>query len=183
MDIKPWLRCPDYGACGDGHIWRLTRPQKGTGRLRDLPYRMAEFSTRYGYFRTPVFVGGRKKSVFVHHIVLESFDQLRPEGLVGAHNNGIPTDNRPCNLRWATQAENAADMVGHGTLRTGVQTPLAKLTAQKVRHIRAVCGAGSFPRKSKEFGAVVRSLATDMGVHVDSIRSVLRGRTWFHVKD
>lgn len=51
--------------------------------------------------------------------------------------NGHKGCVNPNHLRWATQKENIADMVEHGTRLRGNQLPWAKLTPDDVRHIRA----------------------------------------------
>lgn len=90
------------------------------GRVRSLPG-----GKRQGKILTPIkqhhghvmvsLYDGFLKQKFIHELVLESFDQPRPEGLFCRHLNGDPTDNRVENLKWGTALENARDMVRHGT--------------------------------------------------------------------
>ncbi|WP_208609489.1 HNH endonuclease signature motif containing protein [Streptomyces atriruber] len=51
-----------------------------------------------------------------HFLVCVAFHGPRPTASHQvAHGDGDPTNNRPCNLRWATPAENSAGAVRHGT--------------------------------------------------------------------
>lgn len=54
-------------------------------------------------------------SVGVHTLVAAAFIGPRPEGLQVCHDNGIPSDNRPGNLRYDTVSNNQLDAVRHGT--------------------------------------------------------------------
>jgi hypothetical protein len=59
-------------------------------------------------------VGGRKQLRQVGVVVLEAFVGLRPPGLLCCHWDDNPMNNVPANLRWATHAENSADMLRNG---------------------------------------------------------------------
>lgn len=59
--------------------------------------------------------GGPNTSRFVHQLVAEAFFGPRPVGMVVCHNDGDPTNNRPCNLRYDTQSGNMQDSIRHGT--------------------------------------------------------------------
>ena len=58
---------------------------------------------------------GRKPRTFrVHRLICIAFHGPHEgERTEVAHGNGIRDDNRPANLRWATRAENFADMKRH----------------------------------------------------------------------
>ncbi|MGA0604875.1 HNH endonuclease [Phenylobacterium sp. VNQ135] len=58
----------------------------------------------------------------------------------------------PRHLRWATSAENKADMLVHGTRRRGQQHQSAKLTEADVRHIRALQGQRTLAEIGAQFG-------------------------------
>lgn len=92
----------------------------------------------------------------VHVLVCEAWHGPRPTpGMHAAHNNGNPGDNRPDNLRWATPLENIGqDRVRHGTMPRGESHPLAKLTWEKVRAIRAQLPGprGTQARLAREYG-------------------------------
>ncbi len=86
-----------------------------------------------------------------------------------AHENDIPGDDRPSNLRWSTYAENAADRKRNGTRYDGEHNPRAKLTADMVKDIRRRYAAG---------GETQKSLAIEFGVCQRSISLIVRGITW-----
>src|SRR5690606_9472432 len=53
--------------------------------------------------------GRRRRHVLVHLLVATEFIGPRPEGMVICHINSDPHDNRACNLRYGTVAENELD--------------------------------------------------------------------------
>lgn len=66
-----------------------------------------------GYERISLSNKGERRNRLVHNLVLEAFVGPRPPEKEGAHGNGISTDNRLFNLRWATQGENVEDKYKH----------------------------------------------------------------------
>ena len=147
------------------HVLRLT--PSGTGHLRVLL--------------------GRGNDQAVHRLVLAAFAGPCPPGQECAHANGDPADNRLVNLRWCTHVENLRDMVAHGRRLTGDRNPArlhpervprgeavghAKLTSSAVRRIRTAALRG----------ATQASLSRRYGVKPPTIRDVLTGRTWRHVR-
>ena len=64
--------------------------------------------------------GNRAERREVHVLVCQSFHGPKPsEGMVAAHWDGDASNNKETNIRWATQAENMADAMRHGTLWRG----------------------------------------------------------------
>lgn len=74
----------------------------------------------------------------------------------------------PKHLRWATAAENNADKVKHGTLRSGEASPNARLTAAQVKEIRDTTGNHA-------------DIALRFGVSRSNVSMILRGATWKHL--
>lgn len=54
------------------------------------------------------------KKYLVHHLVLWAFVGRAQVGQECRHVNGLPGDNRLCNLVWDTRAANMADRLKHG---------------------------------------------------------------------
>jgi hypothetical protein len=75
-----------------------------------------------GYLRVSFKVGDRTANRRVHSLVAEAFVGPRPDGMVVRHLDGNQLNNRPANLRYGTQAENAQDMLIHGTQRNARKT-------------------------------------------------------------
>lgn len=68
-----------------------------------------------GYKQVNLWRDGSGGSVKVHRLVLEAFAGPCPDGMLACHTNGDNSDNRPSNLRWASQSDNLRDAVSHGT--------------------------------------------------------------------
>lgn len=65
-----------------------------------------------GYYKTKI----DNADVRINRIICSLFHGEPPtKHHQAAHNNGIKTDNRAENLRWATVSENATDRTHHGT--------------------------------------------------------------------
>jgi hypothetical protein len=88
--------------------------------------------------------------------------------MMPAHNYGIRTDNRLCNLRWDTQNNNAADKKRHGTNQTGEKHGTHKLTADQVRGLRYEAASGIHRFQ----------LASKYQISFSYDWAIIRGRTW-----
>jgi hypothetical protein len=106
----------------------------------------------------------------VHHLVLEAFVGPRSDGAQADHINCDPGDNRACNLRWVTPAENSAHRVEVGHQVRGEAVPNSKLTVESVREARRL----------RADGWTWAALAQRYGVSAPGIRYAVTGRTWAH---
>jgi len=105
----------------------------------------------------------------VHRLVLLAFKGPPPRsGMEGAHNNGVPGDNRLENLRWDTPKGNAADRVIHGTEMFGMKNPRAKLTDKQILEIFEMSSSGV---KGKDIAVVMQCTPAN-------ISSILCGKHW-----
>lgn len=146
---------------------RQAKSRYPTGRF--LRGRVMKMSVQDGYHRvTLVKSSGAAASLFVHGLVCEAFHGPRPEGHQVAHANGVRTDNKAENLRWATAQENGADRVKHGTAPRGELHGKSKLSEQNVIDIRAGLQAGD--RKVH--------LARRFSVSMRLIRLIETGKAW-----
>lgn len=122
----------------------------------------------YGVFRM------RNKTVYAHRLTLQSINPVDPEGPQHAcHSCDIPNCANPSHLWWGTALDNSRDSVdkGRAFMKLGNENPFAKLTDDKVLHIR---------RLSLE-GATRKTLADMFNVSPYTIRSVVRLERWKHV--
>lgn len=119
------------------------------------------------------FIDHRKKTInfHVHRLVMEAFIGPKPVGMDICHNNGIKTDNRIENLRFATRRENNLDKREHGTMPRGSKHHYSKLTEPSVFEIR----------QKSLIGVDYKALAKEFGVSKGTIGDVVRRRTWRHI--
>ena len=106
-----------YEVSSHGRVKIVDRVVNGNGGSRFLRRgHLKRLATNaYGYRTVHLAKDGHKKSPAVHAVVLEAFIGPRPDGMVGCHNDGDPSNNRLDNLRWDTPENNARDTVLHGT--------------------------------------------------------------------
>lgn len=161
LSWRPWPADPRILVSDSGLVWgprpalrRLTKPSPD------------------GYFHVTISLGGQRRNIPLHTLVAEAWHGARPPGHEVAHNNGVPTDNRACNLRWATRQSNVADRTLHGTTVRGERHKTSVLTEVLVAEMRAEYAKG---KKSH------RELAERFSLTPSAIGSALTGRTWAHV--
>lgn len=160
-----FLGYPHYRVGTDGSVWSDWRGH--WTRLRPAP-------DADGYRMVSLRAAGRKRAWFkVHALVLRSFVGEPPLGHVCRH---FPDPNRSnnslANLSWGTKAANQADRIAHGTDDRGQKSPLAKLRDADVPEIHAAYRAGESTSQ----------IARRYGVHQGSIRRVLCGERYAHVR-
>lgn len=122
--------------------------------------------------RVLLSLGGPRRQVSIHTLVLEAFAGPRPTSMEGCHGDGNPLNNRLKNLRWDTRKGNLADTVPHGTRLLGERCNGAKLTPRRVRRIRAQRAAGR----------TLSYLAERNGVTPVQIWNVCNGVSWNHIR-
>jgi len=173
---------PGYRVGSDGSVWSCwTRGE----RIIDKRYmgekwvQLRPGISPLGYSRASLWRDGKKHQIPVHAVVLSAFSGPRPEGMVGAHENNDPRNNRPSNLRWKTQKENMADKFRHGTRQIGERSPGHKLSNNDVAEIRR----RYVPRIKGQHNRTgnLRELAREFGVMRSTIHCIVRRRTWSHV--
>ncbi len=130
---------------------------------------LRHFPDRNGYRRVNLYLGGKRwKQFAVHFLVCEAFHGVRPAGAVVGHGDGDKGNNNASNLRWTTGWQNEHDKRRHDTIMLGIRNHQAKLTEERVLHIRT----------STESGV---SLARLYGVTPTTISYVRKRKTWVHV--
>lgn len=127
----------------------------------------------YGQIR----VGG--KAYLAHRFAWQLINGEIPEGLHVLHNcpdGDNPACVNPKHMFLGTQIDNNLDMKLKGRARQGhvlgEQHHKAKLTADKVKHIRERHAAGDIS---------LRQIGRDMGVSDSAIRGVINKKTWKHI--
>ena len=119
---------------------------------------------KYGHMSVAL---GQGNSQMVHAMVMLTFVGPRPHGLDVAHLNGVGSDNRLENLKYATRSENNIHITLHGK---------RPLTPAQILYIRRLAAKG-FKRGDKS------RLADELGVSRTTISSVLVGRHYAHIQE
>lgn len=162
---KKVIDFPEYEVSTLGNVRRAKAARGATVGKLLKPY------TSCGYLKVYLISGERKRKVAVHRIVLETFIGQPTGKLDCCHWNGIRTDNRLENLRWASRSENMKDAKRHGTLAVGERHGHAKLTVEKVQRIREL-------RKS---GIKIADMAEMFNVSSWAISDICTYRNWKHI--
>ena len=114
-----------YEVCASGRVRSCDRqfvvlnPHGAPGTRTYKGRRLKLFITGKGYTSVKLSRPGRRKTAYVHEIVLAAFVGPRPVGLETCHNNGDPADSRLRNLRYDTRRANAIDAQKHKRMRRG----------------------------------------------------------------
>lgn len=172
-----WLPVPGYEGIYEvsdmGRVKSLPRKEMRGGHLRSRSGRILRpQSSPSGHKHVILCRDAVKTMRRIHVLVMEAFVGPRPSPeIVVAHCNGVPSDNRLVNLRYATQSENLQDMREHGTLMLGGKNHKTTITADDVLEMRQL-------RKS---GESLKSLASKFGVCQSTVSNVCRYITWAHV--
>ena len=167
--MEQWRDIPGYPGYQASSLGRIRSLKRGTTKV------LATTLDRGGYLRVIVSREGIASTPPVHQLVLLAFAGERPTpGHQGAHGNGIRTDNRADNLRWATARENLAARKRHGTHPSGERNNRAILSQQDVEYIRANYQRGT----GRCNPGNVSDLARRFGVTAQTVRLAAQGKTW-----
>lgn len=157
---KDILGFEGYQASTHGRIRSLTRLKVyANGGARWLRGRILK-PWRCGEYLQIELAG---KTFLVHRLILETFVGPCPPGKECAHWDGVHSNCRPENLRWATRLENTDDRRRHGNIKFNPR----KLTAEDVAEIRNI--GTSVP---------VALTAEQFEVSEGHVRAIINGRSW-----
>lgn len=168
-EIEGW---PGYEVSDLGRVrsWKQRGKVRRTWVIdRTVTPRVLKHDIRNGYpsvLLVSIEHGRSWKSI--HRLVLTAFVGPMPTTTHAAHGDGVKTNNRLSNLRWATPAENSADKAKHGTRQNGARAGTAKLTWEAVAEIRA----------RRASGEGLPSVARRFGVCVNTVTNITSGKTW-----
>ena len=157
-----------YEVSSDGRV-RRSEGRCGTKRGKVLkPGRH-----KYGYPYVVLYDRDRVKTFTIHRLVGVAFlGKPKDEGMMIAHNDGDPTNNRVDNLRWDTMKGNCADRRSHGPENTGSKNGMARLTETDVVRIRELSAQGMTGREIAERYGLTRKYA----------EQIARSACWKHVQ-
>lgn len=148
------------------------------GRIRNtrLGHVLDGTTTNKNHIQVNVRGERGRRSAPVHRLVALAFLGPPPPGFVCRHLNAVRTDNRPHNLAWMSKEESIRLTHQLGRIpfdhMRGEKNPAAKLTADRVRAMRARHSAGE--------SSV--ALAAEFGVSERAVGKVVTRQQWRHVE-
>lgn len=164
----------NYRVGDDGSVWSRHRNTRAAAVVVAGWHLIAGGTDKDGYRKVIICDGGKRRHCRVNVLVLTAFSGPAPSDMknpTAAHANGVRTDNRLTNLRWATQKSNVADKKNHGTAQIGEKHPQCKLTNAKVLEIRKLRAAGT----------PWREIAELLGEKLVTVHAAGSGRNWKHI--
>ena len=173
--IETWKPIPEYDglyAVSDfGRVKRLQRKSRNLNAEFTLSERVSKLSNSRGYLRVSLWRNNVGNVFFVHRLVMLAF--VGPSDLSVDHINGDKADNRLCNLRYCTLAQNTLHQHEAGRVRfvRGIENGKSKMNNDIVRQARIMLASGMS----------VQKVADNFGFSKGTIQAMKEGRTWAHV--
>lgn len=120
----------------------------------------------------------------IHRLVCMAFHGMPVGRQEVLHGDGTRTNNRSENLRWGSRQENIQDAQRHGVFPIrvikigpgkvrGPGHPHAKLSVHDVLEVKRLYSSGGS----------LRGISQKFKVQRTTIRKIIRGETWAHIKD
>ncbi len=158
---------PGYRVGNDGSVWTCRKPGAGFGRTGEWK-RMIPTTTDRGRLVVHLSRDRQRCPRQVHALVMLAFVGPYPDGMEICHENGAHTDNHLSNLRYDTHAANEADKARHGRKLLGDRHPVAKLTVDSARAVKAAIRAGR----------TLLAIAEEFGVSKKTVLNIKQGKAW-----
>lgn len=165
---------PDYRVGDDGSVWSKSRNTRHASESDAGWHRINGGKDKDGYRKVILCNKGKRRYARVHILVVQSFIGNAPKTMGNptvAHGNGVKGDNRLVNLRWASQKENIADKIKHGTHQIGESHPSSIVSESDVAKIR----------ERRKNGETLVAIAADFGVKFGAIQAICARRNWKHI--
>jgi len=126
-----------------------------------------------GYLSVCLCFDGIKSTYLVHRLVSQTHIPNQFNLPMVNHKNGIKTDNRVENLEWCSAQHNTDHARKTGLIKdVGEDNPMAKLTEQQVREIRAKYVPRKYP---------TRKLSKEYNISQSVVMDVIHRRIWTHI--
>lgn len=164
----------DYCITKDGQVWSKPRVDLRGHKRKEKWLRPGTNTT--GRLFVLLRNSGKKYSLQIHRLVLETFVGPCPKGMEGRHLDGNSSNNNLKNLKWRTHSENMLDAVKHGTApglkSIGENNGRSKLTTKDVRMI-------VYMYRTKLF--TQREIAEIYNVSRTTVYHIMTRKKWKHI--
>lgn len=170
-DVAGYEGCYQVSPLGDVRSLSRRIP-RGTGFMALKGRVLVPAKAGRGYPFVVLYVGGTKKSAYVHRLVAEAFIGPCPPNREVNHKDGNKDNNSVGNLEYVSRAENLRHARESGLLRlVGADNPRCKYSEAQIRKAYGLVASGKRHREAAE--------AT--GVDQGTVESVVRGKNWRHL--
>jgi hypothetical protein len=144
--------------------------------LRTLPKRLLKGEIdKDGYIKVSLWRDRKQTHRHVHRLVAMCFvDGRTPERNFACHRNGKNTENHAGNLKWATQAENIADKIVHGTHQIGSKHGRATIDETVAAEVKRL-----FDEIPKYRGKL-QEIAARTGASYQVVSGIVHKGSWRH---
>jgi hypothetical protein len=125
-----------YQASDQGRIKSLSRLDSRGHKIKGRILKPVK--EKDNYLHVTLCKNGKIKRRKIHHLILETFVGLCPDGMECCHNINNRQNNRLSNLRWDTKSSNSRDSIRDGTHvdNSGEKNGSSKLTYNQILTIR-----------------------------------------------
>lgn len=166
---RPVPGWPEYEVSESGAVRRLAAGHGARAGRILKPWR----NKQTGYLQVSLWRRNQDHRTTVHRLVAAAFLGAPPSPKhVVAHNDGSRDNNHWVNLRWATQRDNMADTVAHGTHNRGRRNGQAKIDEVCAVAIRRMV-AMQVPREVAAEG---------FGLCRQTVDDIINRRRWGHAR-
>jgi hypothetical protein len=165
----PGMPNDDYAAGSDGKIYTCKKYGTKDGLVDWRP--LVPQVKDKGYENVTICHHNHKITRTVHRLVCLAFHGV-PESapLEVRHLDGVPSNNKPDNLKWGTRSENWQDRYIHGTASAGEKHWRSTMTNEDRNRIRWVLSKGICSQSQ---------MATAMGVTQREIFNIVHAKSDF----
>lgn len=179
--MESWKSIPGYEGIyeisdlGNIRSIKLYRTDKN-GKTYRLPAKILKpLLGTDNYHFVCLYKGGEAKQLRVHRLVLTAFVGSPPEGYYANHLDGNRINNKLCNLKWASPAENnlhAYSVLGRAPVSLpGEKNGFAKLTPNDIK----------LARQMREQKHTFQSIANKFGISKSHAKRIVDGLAWSHI--
>lgn len=167
--IRDVYEVSDYG--------RIRSFLSNTGNRKTIPRILKPMIHKSGYRMVNIREkeDGLVKKKRMAPLILTAFIGPCPKGLEAAHWDGVKTNDKLSNLRWATKKENQHDKIRHGTHNRGERSGSAKLTEKDILEIRR-----RYVPFSRGPDNTV-NMAREFGVTSQHLGNVIKRKKWSYI--